>query len=322
MTGNISKEERIKGEFIPESIGGYEKIGKCPECGSKLYLDSERAELICEECGLVVEDSFIDPGPEWRAFDEKERENKSRVGSPMTYTLHDKGLSTMIDTKNKDSYGSKIPSNKKTKLYRLRKWQKRARVKDSTERNLLFALGELDRMSSQLNLPKNLRETAALIYRKAVDENLIQGRSIEGVSAASLYASCRKLDVPRTLEEIAEVSRISKKEIGRTFRFISRKLNLDLNIVSPRDFIPRFCSKLNLSEKVKEKAKKIIHKAEEKNILSGKGPTGIAASSIYIASIECGEKKTQKEIAEIASVTKVTIRNRYKELVKKLGINL
>ncbi|MCK5636551.1 MAG: transcription initiation factor IIB, partial [Thermoplasmatales archaeon] len=146
-----------------------EEITRCPKCGgTHLTKDYSRAELVCEDCGLVIDEDFIDHGPEWRAFDSDQREKRARVGAPMTYTIHDKGLSTMIGWKNRDSYGKSIPTRNRAQLYRLRKWQRRIRISDATERNLAFALSELDRMASGMGLPRNVRETAAMIYRKAV----------------------------------------------------------------------------------------------------------------------------------------------------------
>ena len=320
----VSKEkalERVKKETEkPES---EERIMECPECGSRqLVHDYERAELVCNECGLVVDEDFIDMGPEWRAFDHDQRMKRSRVGAPMTFTIHDKGLSTMIDWRNRDSYGKSISSKNRAQLYRLRKWQRRIRVSNATERNLAFALSELDRMASALGLPRNVRETAAVVYRDAVDKNLIRGRSIEGVAAAALYAACRQCSVPRTLDEIAEVSRVSRKEIGRTYRFISRELGLKLLPTSPIDYVPRFCSGLNLKGEVQSRAVEILRQAGERELTSGRGPTGVAAAAIYISSILGGERRTQREVAEVAGVTEVTIRNRYKELAEKLDIEI
>jgi transcription initiation factor TFIIB len=240
----------------------------------------------------------------------------------MTYTIHDKGLSTMIDWRNRDSYGKSISSKNRAQLYRLRKWQRRIRVSNATERNLAFALSELDRMASALGLPRTVRETAAVVYRKAVDKNLIRGRSIEGVAAAALYAACRQCSVPRTLDEIGEVSRVSRKEIGRTYRFISRELSLKLMPTSPIDYVPRFCSGLNLKGEVQARGVEILRQASEKELTSGRGPTGVAAAAIYIASILCGERRTQREVADVAGVTEVTIRNRYKELAEELDIEI
>lgn len=299
------------------------KRKKCSECGSeKLVRDYERAELVCAGCGFIVHDKIMDMGPEWRAFDQEQRERRGRVGAPMTFTIHDKGLSTMIDWRDRDSHGKDLTPKRRAQIYRLRKWQRRIRVSDATERNLAFALSEIDRMSSHLGLPRNVREAAAVIYRRAVEERLIRGRSIEGVAAAALYAACRECKVPRTLDEIAEVSRVSKKEIGRSYRFIARELLIHLRPTSPTDYIPRFGSELRLSGEVQSKAVELLKEATKKGLTSGRGPTGVAAAAIYIASVLHGERRTQRDVADVARVTEVTVRNRYKELCEKLGLDV
>ena len=192
------KEVEKEKEIERKEIEREEDIEVCPECGSpRLIRDYRRGEFICQDCGLVIEDRYIDAGPEWRAFDSEQRDKRSRVGAPVTFTIHDKGLSTIIDWSNKDYYGKAISVRNRAQLFRLRKWQRRIRISNATERNLAFALSELDRMASALGLPKSVRETAAVIYRKAVEKNLIRGRSIEGVVAAALYAACRQAGVPR-----------------------------------------------------------------------------------------------------------------------------
>ncbi len=300
-----------------------EKQKKCPECGSgKLVRDYERAELVCAGCGFIIHDKIMDMGPEWRAFDQEQRERRGRVGAPMTFTIHDKGLSTMIDWRDRDSHGKDLTPKRRAQIYRLRKWQRRIRVSDATERNLAFALSEVDRMSSHLGLPRNVREAAAVIYRRAVEERLIRGRSIEGVAAAALYAACRECKVPRTLDEIADVSRVSKKEIGRSYRFIARELLIHLRPTSPTDYIPRFGSELGLSGEVQSKAIELLKEATKKGLTSGRGPTGVAAAAIYIASVVSGERRTQRDVADVARVTEVTVRNRYKELCVKLGLDV
>ncbi|HEQ79200.1 MAG TPA: transcription initiation factor IIB [Euryarchaeota archaeon] len=308
---------------MPKAERKTEKVTNCPECNSEhLTMDYERGELVCEECGLVLDDQLIDQGPEWRAFDMEQGEKRARTGAPMTYTIHDKGLSTEIGWKNKDSYGKSIPTRNRAQLYRLRKWQRRIRVSNATERNLAFALSELDRMASSMGLPRNVRETAAVIYRKAVDKNLIRGRSIEGVVAASLYGACRQCKVPRTLDEVANASRVGRKEIGRTYRFMTRELKLKLMPTKPQDYVSRFCSELKLSGEVQTRAMEILKEATDKELTSGRGPTGVAAAAIYIASIQCNQRRTQRDVADVAGVTEVTIRNRYKELTEKLGIEI
>jgi transcription initiation factor TFIIB len=300
-----------------------EEIDLCPECGSShLSKDYSRAELVCGSCGLVLDEDIIDHGPEWRAFDSEQREKRARTGAPMTYTIHDKGLSTVIGWKNRDSYGKSIPTRNRAQLYRLRKWQRRTRISNATERNIVIALSELDRMASSLGLPRTVRETAAMIYRKAALKKLVRGRSIEGVATAALYAACRQCHVPRTLDEISNIAHISRKEIGRNYRYVSRELRLKLLPTSPEDYISRFCSELKLSGDVRAKTVEILREAAHRELTSGRGPTGMAAASLYIASVLCGERRTQREVADVAGVTEVTIRNRYKELTKKLDMDI
>lgn len=204
----------------------------------------------------------------------------------------------------------------------MRKWQRRIRVSDATERNLVEALFSLDRMTSAMGLPRTVRENAAVIYRKAALENLIRGRSIDSMVAAAIYAACRKCHIPRTLDEIHKKTNIPKKIIGRNYRHLARELKLRLTPTSPQDYLSRFCNKLKLSKETQAKAKEILNKAAEKEATSGKTPTGNAAAAIYIAAVLCNERKTQKQIAETAGVTEVTIRNHYKEISEQLNIEI
>ncbi len=292
----------------------------CPECGSENLLQNEpRAELVCDDCGLVVEQEQIDPGPDWRGFSTKETQEKSRIGAPMTKTIHDKGLTTHIDYKNKDAFGRSLSTNQKQLMKRLRKWQNRIRTKDSKERNLQFALGEINRMASSLDIPESTKEVASMIYRKALDKELLPGRSIEGVASSSLYAACKQDKIPVSMDEVAETSRIEKRELARTYRYIERELGLKIAPVDPSEYIPRYASELNLSEEVQQKATEIIQKTAEKGLLSGKSPKGYAAAAVYLASIQCNEKRTQKEISQTAGVSEVTIRNRYQEQAEAIN---
>jgi transcription initiation factor TFIIB len=293
----------------------------CPECNSdNLVSSADGGEIVCDDCGLVIEEENIDRGPEWRAFNHSERQSKSRVGAPTTQTMHDKGLTTQIDWKDKDAYGQSLSSEKRSQMHRLRKWQERIRTKDAGERNLQFALSEIDRMASALGVPRSVREVASVIYRRALDEDLIRGRSIEGVATSCLYAACRQEGIPRSLEEVSDVSRVEQKEIGRTYRYVAQELSLKMEPVDPKQYVPRFASDLGLSEEVQSKANEIIDETAEKGLLSGKSPTGYAAAAIYAASLLCNEKKTQREVADVAQVTEVTIRNRYQEQIEAIGV--
>jgi transcription initiation factor TFIIB len=289
---------------------------ECPECSGNLVNDSERGETLCRDCGLVVEEDEIDRGPEWRAFDAKEKDEKSRVGAPTTNMMHDKGLSTNIGWQDKDAYGKQLSSRQREKMQRLRTWNERFRTRDSKERNLKQALGEIDRMASALGLPENVRETASVIYRRALDEDLLPGRSIEGVSTSSLYAAARQAGTPRSLDEIANVSRVEKDEIARTYRYIVRELNLEIQPADPESYVPRFASDLELSEESERRARQLLSTAKEQGVHSGKSPVGLAAAAVYAASLLTNEKVTQSEVSEVANISEVTIRNRYHELLE------
>jgi transcription initiation factor TFIIB len=296
---------------------------KCPECGcTRLVRDYDRAEVICASCGLVVDDHLIDPGPEWRAFDSEQREQRQRGGAPMTYTIHDKGLSTVIDWRDKDIYGTSLKPSRRSQMYRLRKWNRRARMSDSSDRNLSFALAEIDRIAAQLRLARNVKEAASMVYRRTVEKKLIRGRSIESVAASALYVACRQLSVPRTLEEIASVTKVDKKEIGRSYRFLARELGIKLAPTSPIDYVPRFASALKLPGKVQAMAIEILSQAIDEGLTSGRGPMGVSAAALYVSAVMNDEQRTQREVAEVARVTEVTVRNRYKEIIEHLGLAL
>jgi transcription initiation factor TFIIB len=292
-------------------------IQRCPECGStNLIEDPNRGEIICKDCGLVLKEEIIDTGQEWRAFDSEQMSRRARGGAPLTFTKHDKGMTTEIGKGVGELY--KVPAKKRAQYYRLTKWHKR--LIKSKDRNLSFALSELQRIVSFLNLSKSIHERIARYYEEAVNKGLVRGRSIESVIAALAYAVSREFGSPRTLDEISEASGVEKREIGRTYRYIARELDLRILPADPITFVPRFCSMLGLSDKVQAKAIEILKNAKKSEVISGKGPTGVAAAAIYIASVLVGEKRTQREVADIVGVTEVTIRNRQKELVEKLGI--
>jgi len=197
-------------------------VKKCPECGGiNLFWNKDKGEVICKDCGLVIDDKMVDFTQEWREFDSNEADNRRRTGAPMTYTQFDQGLGTEVGQKS-DLYG--LDNKGRNKFFRLRKWQ--YRISTAIERNLKLALAELKRVSSYLKLPKSVEEESARIYTLAVQRGLVRGRSMESVVAGALYAACRRHEVPRTLDELSEASGIEKKEIGRTYRFVTRELGI------------------------------------------------------------------------------------------------
>jgi transcription initiation factor TFIIB len=293
----------------------------CSNCGNTNPInDSFTGDVVCRGCGLVLESRIIDLGAEWRAFSLEDTERRARVGAPATFTIHDKGLSTMIDWRDQDAFGKKLTPARRAEAYRLRKWNTRMRVHSSIDRNLAFAMSEMDRLASQMGLQRTIRENSAILYRKAIEKNLIRGRSIEAMMAASIYTACRMNMIPRTLDELADNSRIGKRELGRCFRLIVRELHLRIPVLTAGEFIARYCNDLSLPVIVEQRAKNILLKAARWGITAGKDPTGLAAASIYIASILSDERRTQRDISAVANITEVTVRNRYKELITVLKI--
>ena len=289
---------------------------KCPECGSaNLYNNKDKGEITCRSCGLVIDGRNISLGKEWRDFEESESSEMKRTGAPTTYTKFDMGMGTSIGSES-DSFS--LDKKQRYKLQRLKRWQKR--LSTVMEKNLKIALGELRRLSSYLNLPTAIEEESGKIYTEAVQKNLVRGRSIESVVAGVVYAACRRQNIPRTLDEISEASGIDKKEIGRSYRYITRELKIKILPSNPVDYISRFASVLNYGPKTQSRGVEILSQALTLDLTSGRGPIGIAAAALYIAGLLEGERRTQRDISEVSGVTEVTIRNRYKEITSKLGL--
>jgi transcription initiation factor TFIIB len=296
-------------------------VDKCPECTSKnLVHDNDTGETICGDCGLVVYDQMMDKGPEWRAFTSEEKASRSRVGMPTSYTISDKGLSTAISQVDRDAFGRKLPMSTRLQMWRLRKWQIRSRVHSSADRNLAQAMTELERLSSKISISPPIKEKAAVAYRKALDKGLVRGRSINAIAAASLYAACRKSGSPRSLSEIAEASLVDKKDVARCYRLLLQEIDFHMPISNPLTFISRIAEKTGISGKTQGAAIAVLREARQKRCSAGKDPMGLAAAALYIACLQNTEKHTQKDIADAAGVTEVTVRNRYKDLIKKLHI--
>lgn len=295
----------------------------CPECTSKnLVHDYDSGETICGDCGLVIYEQMMDKGPEWRAFTQEEKTSRSRVGMPSSYSIHDKGLSTTISQVDRDAFGRKLPLSTRLQMWRLRKWQIRSRVHSSIDRNLSQAMSELDRLAGKVTISPPVKEKAALIYRKALDKGLVRGRSISAIAAASLYAACRKSGLPRTLREISEASLVDKKDVARCYRLLLHELDFHMPISDPLTYISKIAEKNGVSGKTQGVAIQILRDARQNRISSGKDPMGMASAALYIACLQNNEKITQKDIAEAAGVTEVTVRNRYKALKRQLNLEV
>ena len=294
---------------------------RCPRCGKgNLVTDTNTGENFCNKCGLVIIEQPVDSGPEWRSFSKEEHEGRSRTGVPTSLAMHDMGLATIIGPQDRDATGKPLSASMRSTIERLRTWDSRSQVHEPVDRNFRQAFSELDRLKDKLAVGDAVIEKAAYIYRKALEKGLVRGRSISALIASALYAACRDTETPRTLKDISNSSNIKRKDIARCYRLLLRELNLKMPVVNPIKCVARIASKASLSEKTKRDASKILKTAEEMKISAGKDPMGLAAAALYVACVTNGENKTQRDVAEAAGVTEVTIRNRYKGL--KIALNL
>jgi transcription initiation factor TFIIB len=269
---------------------------------------------------VVVSSQSINFGPEWRAFTLQQRENLPRTGAPVNLMIHDKGLSTSIGWKNIDGTGKRMKQSQKYKFYRLRKWNRRSRISESRQRNLAYALSYIGNIGNALNLPRNVVETASSIYRKIVKKGVTKGRAIKSLAASAIYTACRQCNVIRTLNDIAETTEFSKKEIARTYRFMYKNIEVDVPLFSCRKYVSKYVNHLGFNGETELTALKLLSEASEQQLTVGRSPRGIAAACLYVACQINGDRRTQGEIAQVAQVTEVTIRNRYKELLNKLEL--
>lgn len=309
----------------------------CPECDGKVISDDTHGEMVCRDCGLVISEDEIDHGPEWRAFNATERDQKSRVGGPVTKARHDKGLTSTISPQNKDAYGNPLNQRQQQRVRRLRKWDKRTNAASATELNLRQAFGELKRMRSALGMPKNVEETAAAIYRRAHSEGLVQGRSIEAVSSAALYIAARMEGYPRSFNEVQRVSRLTtdsrgdstdiNNRIASAHRHLCRDLDIELKPADPVDYLDRICSSIPASaisnrDAVSEEVKRLAHDftefMKETELHVGRSPPGITAAAIYAAGIACNQRINQDALRDAANVQNATIRDNYQRLQEGL----
>ncbi len=287
----------------------------CSRCGKKGMLsDNSTGEQFCGKCGFVVSEKLNDTGPEWRSFASDGGTDPTRTGAPTSLTMHDMGLATVISPTNKDSTGKPLSTSMRSTIERLRTWDSRSQVHEPIDRNFRQAFSELGRLKDKLTISNSVLEKAAYIYRKALQKKLVRGRSISGLIAASLYAACRDTETPRTLKDIGDAANIKRKDIARCYRLLHKELDLKMPVVNSIQCVSRIASKIGISEKTKRSACQVLKEAQESHESAGKDPMGLAAAALYLSCVKNNESLTQRDIAEAANVTEVTIRNRYKSL--------
>jgi transcription initiation factor TFIIB len=274
----------------------------CPECeGSVRATD---CETVCAECGLVIDEHAIDPGPEWRAFADDDT-NPERTGAPLTRSRHDRGLSTEIGR------STRLTGRKRRRIARMRRQHKRAQIATKAERNRVYAFTEIRQLVSALDLTESIRDRSCVLFESAQDAGLLQGRSIEGFAAAAVYATCRTASVSRTLDEVVTAAKASREEHDAAYDALNRELGLPTGPIDPREYLARFASKLDLSPAVERRARKLAETARENGLDNGRNPSGVAAACLYTAAREFDEDLTQQAAADVAGVTPVTLRTTY-----------
>jgi len=277
----------------------------CPECAGRLR--SDETETVCEECGLVVDEHAIDPGPEWRSFADDET-NPERTGAPLTRSRHDRGLTTEIGR------STRLKGRKRRRIARLRRQHRRTQIRSKAERNRVYAFMEIKQVVGNLDLPEAVEERACVLFESAQDEGLLQGRSLEGFAAAAVYATCRTASLSRTVEEIIDAATATRNELDAAYDALNRELGLPTGPIHPREYLPRFASKLDLPPAVERRARGFAERAREEGIDTGRNPGGVAAACLYTAAQAEGVSLTQREAAAVAGVTPVTLRSTYYDL--------
>lgn len=293
---------------------------KCKLDTCKTYpiiTDSERGEMFCGGCGLVLVQNISDTSNESSGYSQQDFMKLSRTGPATSLTMYDRGLSSVIGA-NKDSSGNALSNKTKYEFNRLRTWDQRSKSKSTATLSKAFTL--LNGMKTKLGIPDSVVENAAYIYRKIVNAKLTRGRTMASLVSASLYAACRENNIPRTLDDIATAGNIERRILSRDLRTIIKKLGLNLNQYDTSSFISKISNNMNLKEKTKRDAFDILKRCEVKEITAGKHPVAQAAASLYIACIINNEKISQKKFAEEAGVSDVTIRNRVFLIKKTLKI--
>lgn len=273
---------------------------------SSLVTDINNGEIVCSSCGMVLKEKTEDRTPNSRIFTTDAFLTKTKNGPPIKISKFDMGNSSIISKKNTDASGNTISTKNKQHFSRLRTWDKRSK-KNSRKANLIKAFTILDSLITKLSLPENVKENSAYIYRKAAERNIIQGHSVRSVMAASVYASCKQLDIPRNLDEIANNANVKRRTLSRTYRLVVKKLELT-GTTKDIDYVSKVANSVQVSEKIKRLSSQILSDAKKSNIHVGKNPVGLAAGAVYLSAIGSGKNISMAKISEKVNISTVTIR--------------
>jgi len=273
---------------------------ECPQCkGKKLVHDYVRGELICANCGFVLEDRPLDRGPDWYAA---EADEKRHTGPPVSESVHDRGISSRVGRRNRDALGRPLTPEQAAKFGRLRRWDKRAHATNS-ERTLTRAFQEQARVCHDLGLPKLVREEAALLFRRAEKERLLRSRSIETMAAAAIYFVCKKLGLRRDLSELAREGGVGLRDLRRAYILLCKKFCASLSPIETMYYVNDAIERLGL-ERIRIGVLKLL---ERRGTVSKKEAQKAVAAAIYRACRENGVEATQARIAKVVGLSRISI---------------
>ena len=294
-----------------------EQADVCALCNStSIVFDSETSETICSSCGMVVRDNIESLGPEWRSYSGEDIESKSRTGMPSSLAFHDMGLSTFISYSNVDANGVAISAEQRNKVQRMRRWNKISSNNRSYHRNLKNAFAILSTIKDKLSLSDTLIEKAAYNYRKALDKKIIKGRSIRALIVAAVYAACRDLAVPRTLEEISVAANTDAIFAGKCYRLLVQNLELRLPVIDSNKYLARIANKAKVSEKTYRVGLDMLSTIKSDPISHGKDPNALAVAVLYAACLKEEENVSQAQVAVAGDISIVTLRKRFQDVRK------
>lgn len=291
-------------------IEPYDYFEVCPECMGNIISIKVKGEIVCSQCGLIIEERKLDINHSGvRVFNKLDKSKKKQTGNPITPLLSDMGLCTFIDKNsicNPDL--------------------KRAAILDSQlpwgSRNLLIATNELKRLSHILNLPFFAQVAILKLYKKSFKAHLLRGRSILGMVAACVYYVCKEKNIPRAFQDIINKTSIKYKSVKRSYNILVKSLKLKTPAINPTIFIPRYIADLGLKNDIEALSIKIIKRYQKVFSICGIDPRGLCAGAIYLAIKIRNIRISQKHIAKTIGVTEVTLRSRYKELFNSIDIEL
>ncbi len=284
----------------------------------KIITDIDTGEVACVTCGAVLIERTVDSGPETIGLTGEEYQNNSRVGRKTSLKMVDMGLSTIIESRDKDATGKSLSNENRRMFYRLRMWDRNSRSSSSVK-SFQKAFTMLDGISAKLGLPESVVEQTAYLFRKIAAKKILAGRSTSGILCAAVYITCRMTNTPRTLQDVAKAGNIKKKNLQRIYRFLAKKLEIYPETYSPKEFVTRIAKAVSISEKTERLAFKILGIAEKKSVSTSKNPMAMAAASIHLATIMSAEKVSQLKISKVSGISAVTIRDRTKEIKKRIG---